>query len=116
MKIEKRREQELAKREGNWKRTLLQTFALLVSFGIAYVAVGFLDEQKIITTGMVRGAFQLSSRVPQWAVIGGMMLVIVVLIQFILMIGYFAASPQGRRKAGDGDMYSTNKEQYERPH
>lgn len=114
MRIEKRREQELAKRQGNWKRTIVQGTWLIISFIIAYYLVTYMDEQRIITTGMVRNAFQLSSSVPQWAVLGGMMLVIVVIFQFVMAMGYFIASPQGRRKAGKGDMYSENRDPFER--
>jgi hypothetical protein len=38
------------------------------------------------------------------------MLAFVIVSQFALTLGFFFASPQGRRKAGQGNLYTTNRD------
>jgi hypothetical protein len=113
MKIEKRREQELAKRQGNARRTVIQGIWLLIALAFSYFMLTYLNNEKIFTTGMIRNAFNIPRTIPEWAVLGGMMIVLTLIIQFFLSAGYLLASPQGRRKPGRGDMYSSNPDPFD---
>jgi hypothetical protein len=37
-------------------------------------------------------------------------LIFVIISQFFLTLGFFFASPEGRRKPGRGDLYSSNRD------
>jgi hypothetical protein len=110
MKIEKKQEQELASREGNATTTIINGAWLLLSLVAAFFIFRYLDQSGILTVRAIRAGVHLPRYIPDWAITGLGMLIFVMLSQFALTLGFFFASPQGRRKAGAGDMYTTNRD------
>jgi hypothetical protein len=110
MKIQKKQERELAERKGSAKTTIIQGTWLLLSLAAAYFLFQYLDDTGILTMRYLRSQLQLPSSVPEWAILGGAMLAFVIVSQFALTLGFFFASPQGRRKAGQGNLYTTNRD------
>ncbi|MBE2201186.1 MAG: hypothetical protein IAE79_21410 [Anaerolinea sp.] len=114
MRLDKKRDAELAKRKGQTQKTIIQLIWLVISFFIAYfiaTLVIFAPENGLITYRQIYSALQIpSSKMPQEVILGGVMLIIVFIMQFIFFIGYFVASYEGRRRTGTPSMYSRNED------
>ena len=110
MKIEKKRERELAERQGSTKTTLIYGTWLLVSLVAGYFFFSYLDSSGIFTMRALRGELRLPASVPEWAVMIGAVLVFAIAAQIALSFGFLLASPAGRRKAGKGDLSSRHRD------
>lgn len=113
MRIEKKREQELAQREGLTKRTLIQVVWLLISGVIAYFIVQALFAGGYININFFYQELSVPPEVPEIAIRGGLVLLIVFVMQFFLIFGYVVASPQGRARSGQPSAYSKNRDPLE---
>ena len=112
MRLEKKLEEELAKRRGATGRTIVQLIWLIISFVIAYFLINYLFEQEAITYGMIYRV-GIPKSVPEWAILLTLMFVVVVAMQFFLFIGYAFANPEGRRRTGDPTLRSSVKDPYD---
>ena len=112
MRLEKKREEELARRKGMTGKTIIQFIWLLISFGIAYFVVKALFDQRVLSYNMIYGV-GVPRTVPGWAIMLVFMFVIVVAMQFFIFIGYALANPEGRRRTGDPTMQSRTKDPYD---
>lgn len=114
MRLEKKNEAELARRQGQARRTIIQLIWLLISFGIAYVVatrVIFAPTDGLLTYREVYRWLQLSSSsLPQWVILGAVMLLLVFVMQFLFFIGFFVASGEGRRRTGTPSLHSRHKD------
>jgi hypothetical protein len=110
MKIEKKREREVAERQGSARKTIIQGTWLLLSIAVAFFLFSYLDQQNILTMRYLKSQLSLPAAVPEAVVMGLAILAFVIVSQFVLTLGFFFGSPEGRRKAGRGDMYSTNRD------
>jgi len=110
MKIEKKRERELAERQGSARKTIIQGAWLLLSITAAFFLFRYLDQSGILTMRYLRTQLSLPAAVPEAVIMGIAILAFVIVSQFVLTLGFFFGSPQGRRKPGRGDMYSTNRD------
>lgn len=106
MKLEKKKERELAERQGSAKTTIIFGSWLIISAVIGYFLFNYLDTSDTFTMRTLRGELKLPSSVPEWAVMIGAILVFVMVCQIALALGFFLASPDGRRKSGKGDLRS----------
>jgi len=114
MRIEKKREQELARREGLTKRTIIQFIWLLVSGVIAYFIVQALFGAGVITVEFFYQELAVPQNVPEFAIQGALILLIVFIMQFFLIFGYVVASPEGRARSGKPSAYSRNPDPLEK--
>lgn len=112
MRLEKKREEELAGRKGLAGRTVFQLIWLAISFAVAYFLVNALFEQGTISFNMVYGV-GIPRSIPEWAITLAFMIVVVVAMQFFLFIGYAVANPEGRRRTGDPTMHSHSSDPYD---
>lgn len=108
MRIEKKKEQELAQRKGLTRRTVIQVIWLLLSGVIAYFIVQALFDGGYISMEFFRNELAIPQEVPDIAIEGGLVLLIVFVMQFFLIFGYVVASPQGRERSGKPSAYSSN--------
>ncbi|MDX1688938.1 MAG: hypothetical protein R3248_13235 [Candidatus Promineifilaceae bacterium] len=108
MRIEKKKEQELAQREGLTKRTIIQVIWLLISGVIGYFIVQSLFAGGYITMEYFYRELAVPPEVPEFAIQGALVLLIVFVMQFFLIFGYVVASPQGRARSGKPTAYSSN--------
>lgn len=116
MRLEKKKEAEIARRQGSTKKTLLQGTWLILSFGIAYFLIGYLEDSDIISVSQLATQLQLPSSVPEGVVFGGLMCLSVIFLQFFVMIGFLVASPQGRQASGKPTAHSRNVDPYDNPY
>lgn len=109
MRLEKLREEEAAKRKGSAFKTIVQLIWLLLSFIAAYFLTQYLFEQQILSYNTIYRILAVSPRsLPQFVITGAIMLIIVFIMQMFLFLGFFFASPEGRRRPGQPSLYSRN--------
>jgi ABC-type sugar transport system permease subunit len=106
MLLEKKQRRELERRKGLARRTILQVIWLAISALVAVLLLRMLFAQGTLTMNLVYNKLLLPSWVPQWAVYAGMVLVIVMVMQFFFIFGYMLVSPEGRTRPGDASAYS----------
>lgn len=106
MRLERKRDAELAKRKGLAVKTIIALFWFGLCFAAAYYLVNWLLESETITYGFFYSRFSIPRTVDEEFIRFGLMFVIVVLIQFFVLIGYAFASPTGRLRPGDPSLTS----------
>jgi hypothetical protein len=116
MRIDKRREVEQARRKGSTGRTFVQTIWLLISFVAAYFVSQWLFDQGIVSYGFFYTKLFIPRVVPPWAILGGFILVIVIVMQFFVLMGYFLGNPRGREKSGRASAYTHNPDPFDNPY
>jgi hypothetical protein len=114
MRLEKKRDAELARRQGSAKRTVIQFIWLAISIAIAYFLCTLVilnPDGGLLTYNEVYRALSLSrADIPEWAILGAFMFIIVFVMQFFLFIGFFLSSSEGRRRPGTPSLHSRNKD------
>lgn len=108
MRLEKKKEQELAQRKGLTTRTILQGVWLLLSAIVVYFIVRELFAAQILTYGFFYSSLSVPAWVPQEAILATLILAGIVIMQFFFVFGYMIASPEGRAATGKPSAYSRN--------
>lgn len=107
MLIEKQRQSELARRKGQALKTIIQGIWLAITFVGAYFLVQMIFEQGLISLGAFY-ELGIPRSVPRWVFEWVIIFLIVVGMQFVFVLGYVIASPEGRQRAGQATPYSKN--------
>jgi hypothetical protein len=115
MRLEKKRDEEIAQRKGMTGKTLIQIVWLGLSGVVAYGLLTYMNNADEINFSYSRvyRVLAIPGSVPQWVVIGGMILIFVLVMQVFLSLGFVIASPEGRRKTGEGSLHSRNKDPFD---
>ena len=113
MRLEKKQEEELARRKGMTGKTIMQVIWLLVTGGLAYLFVNYLFSQGLVTANTFYNQLFIPRSVPEIGVKLIMVFGIVLVMQFVFSLGYILASPEGRRRTGDATLYSRNKDPFD---
>ena len=113
MRLEKKHEEELARRKGLTGKTIVQVIWLLFTGTLAYFFVTYLFNEGIITAGMFYNQLFIPRSVPEIGLKLIVVLGLVIVMQIIFSLGYIIASPEGRRRTGDPSMYSRNKDPFD---
>lgn len=108
MRLDAKRDRELAKRRGFALRTVLAVIWLGICFVGAYYLVEYLFASELLTFGFFRGQLRIPFEISDTAIVIGLMVVIVVAINFIVLVIYGLFSPAGRRRPGTPSMYSAD--------
>ncbi len=106
MRIERKRDAELAKRRGMALKTIIAVIWFGLCFVAAYYIVNWLFDSETLTLGFFYGRLHIPTSISEDFIRFGLMLVIVFLIQFFVLIGYAIASPTGRSRPGDPTLKS----------
>jgi ABC-type sugar transport system permease subunit len=106
MRIEHKRELELARRKGLTRRTILAVLWLAICFAAAYFVTEWLFENDIITYNGLYARLFIPRWVDQIFLQIGLMIVLVIIVQFFVLIGYGLLSFAGRRRPGEASLYS----------
>lgn len=115
MRLEKKKNQELAKRKGLTGRTIAMVIFFLLSFVVAYFLANYLFAEGYLTTALFYNDLFIPEVVPEAGLKFITMFAIVVAMQIIFVLGFMLASPDGRRRTGDPSLYSRNKDPFDRP-
>lgn len=108
MRIEKQREQELARRKGFATRTIIQIIWLFITGAAAYFILQYFLDEGVLTYSAFYNQLGIPGWVPQWAILASLVLLTMVVMQIFLIFGYTIASPRGRAKTGKATLYSRN--------
>ena len=112
MRLEKKRDEEIAARKGMTGRTIIMVIWLAISGVIAYFLIKYLFDTNVLRYSTFYNV-GIPKSVPQWVLMGAMILILVVIMQTFLLFGFMMASPEGRRHTGDPSLYSHRKEPFD---
>ncbi len=108
MRLDAQRDRELEKRKGFALRTILAVIWLAICIAIAYFLIDWLFENNYLNLGFFYGQLRIPPIIPEWAIIAGSMLIVIVIINFFVALGYAFFSPTGRRRSGTASLYSSD--------
>ena len=106
MRLDAKRERELARRKGLTLRTILAVIWLGLCFVAAYYLVNYLFEAGVLTLRFFRIQLRIPYTVSDMAIQIGVLVIVVVAINFIVLVLYGLFSSTGRRRPGTPSMYS----------
>ncbi len=106
MRIEMKRDRELAKRKGNARRTILAIAWIALCFTAAYFITEWVFNQEILDINFFYSRFLIPRTVDEFIVQLGIMTAIVIGMQFFILIGFAFSSPIGRMRPGRASAYS----------
>ena len=115
MRIEKKKDAEIASRQGNTVRTIIQIVWLIISGVVAYFLITYMiaSEEIGFSYNTLYNQLFIPRSVPKWALLAGMIIIFVLIMQVFLSLGFAIASPDGRRKTGQPTLYSRTKDPYD---
>lgn len=116
MRLDRMKEKEVAKRRGSTGRTIVQIVWLLIAIGLGYAFTQYLFAEGVLTPNLFYTQLFIPRSVPVWALKAGVILVIVIAIQFFLFMGYAVANPRGRARTGRATSHSTNPDPFDNPY
>lgn len=113
MRIEKKHEAELEKRKGLTGRTILAALWLILSFSISYLFATWILSGDILSLDFFYQDVGISKSVSEVVIRIGLALVIFMIFQFFVLIGYAIASPKAKMRPGTPSTYSSEKDPYD---
>ncbi len=113
MRIEKKKDEELAERKGLTKRTIIQVIWLGISIALGYFLAKYLFDSSVLTPSLFYAQLFIPRSVPQWGLIAITTIAIVIMLQVMFSIGFIIASPEGRRRTGDPSLQSRHKDPFD---
>ncbi|HIP73612.1 MAG TPA: hypothetical protein EYH05_19720 [Anaerolineae bacterium] len=116
MRIEKKKEEELAERKGLTKRTIAQLIWLGLSFVLGYFLAEYLFDSGVLTPSLFYVQLFIPRSVPQWGLVLMVTVAIVIVLQIMFVFGFILASPEGRRRTGNPSLRSRNKDPFDDRH
>jgi hypothetical protein len=112
MRLDKKREEEIAQRKGMTGRTIIASIWLLISIVLSYFLLSYLIAQDYLSLNIFY-QWGVPRAVPSWVFLILLILIVVGIMQFFLFIGFMLASPEGRRRSGTPSLYSRTKDPFD---
>jgi hypothetical protein len=106
MRLERKRDAELAKRKGLALKTIIAVIWFGLCFTAAYFFVNWLIDSDILTIGAIYNRLRIPRTVSEELIRAGLMFLTVFLMNFFVLIGYAFASPLGRVRPGNASLRS----------
>lgn len=113
MRIDQVREAELKKRKGSSIRMIIQIVWLIISGVVAYFLSNYIITNTDLNFNFFRNNFFIPPVIPDWAIHGAFILILVFLMQAIFAVGYAFGSPEGRVKTGRPRADSRNPDPFD---
>ncbi|KAA3657027.1 MAG: hypothetical protein DWQ04_29350 [Chloroflexi bacterium] len=115
MRIQKKQDEEIARRKGMTTKTIIQVIWLGISGVVAYFLINFMIESEEVgfNYNTLYNQLFIPRTIPKWVLLGVMILIFVLVMQMFLALGFAFASPEGRRKTGKPSLYSQNKDPFD---
>ena len=108
MRLDAKREQELARRKGLALRTILAVVWLAICFVLALLFMNWLFDNDVLDMGFFRNQLLIPYTIDDTWIVLGLVVVLVVAINFVVLVVYGLFSPIGRRRPGTPSMYSAD--------
>lgn len=112
MRLEKKKDEEIAARKGMTGKTIVAFIWLAISAVAAYFLVQYIFDTDALRYSTFYN-MGLPKQVPNWAIMAAMVLLVVAVMQSVLIFGFMLASPEGRRRTGDASLYSHSNDPYD---
>ncbi len=106
MRIQMKRDRQLAKRKGNARRTIFAILWIALCFAAAYLITEWVFNQEIVDINFFYARFLIPRSVDEFIVQLGIMTVIVIIMQLFILLGFAFSSPIGRMRTGRASAYS----------
>jgi len=113
MRIDMKRDAEVAKRKGLAGRTTAAVISLVVGFGIAYAVSLWLFKSEHITSNFFYTQLSVPITVSEGILQIFVAIMIVFLLQFIAIIAFALASPSARERPGTPSAVARDPDYYE---
>lgn len=113
MRLEKKRNEKLAKRKGLAGRTVITVFWLGISFVLAYFLTEYMFTAGYLSEKIFYSDLLIPTAVPPAGLKVIAMFALVMVMQIIFYLGFFMVSPEGRRRTGDPTSHSRNKDPFD---
>ena len=107
-RLDTKRQDELQRRQGFTVRSIISAVWLVVSFVVAYFLINYLFDSNRLSYNMIYSRLFVPRTVPQEVILGVLMLLVVMVMQFALVAGFAFASPIGRTRPGTPSLISRN--------
>ena len=108
MRLDAQRERELERRKGFAGRTIVAILWFSLCVVGAYFLVHWLFEIDRFNIRWFHTRLYIPWDWDDWIIYAGLMIVIVVIINFLLLVGYSFFSAVGRRRPGSASLYSSD--------
>ena len=121
MKLERKREEELAQRQGNTGRTVIMVIWLGIAGFASYYIANIIFTGGTLTYDQARDAMVFPiigltaprvNAIPDLLIQGSCILLILIFMQTILFVGFALGNPAARRKSGQANAYSKYKREF----
>ena len=113
MRIEMKREAELAKRRGLANRTAVAVVTLILGFVIAYLLSALLFSKEIITVDFFYNELAIPETVNQAMLQIGFAFVIVIILQLIVVMAFGLTNPAARARPGTPTVEAKDLDYYD---
>lgn len=113
MRIDMKRDAEIAKRKGLAGRTIFAVSALVLGFAISYVITTYLFNNEILTDRFFYNQLFIPRTVSETVLRLGVAFVMVFVLQFFAIIAYAVASPEARVRPGTPTAIAQDPDYYE---
>lgn len=100
MNLDKLRDAELDRRRGLACRTLMQVGWLAISAVLAVFVAWVLFTAELLRYELFYQELGLPAAVPAWVVFTAVVILLVLVMQFLLLLGFFIATPGAWRRTG----------------
>ena len=110
MRLDAKREKELARRKGLALRTILAIIWLALCIALAFWFVSYLFDNELLNMSFFRNRLLIPFSISDTFIVIGLVVVLVVAINFVVLVIYGLFSPTGRRRPGTPSMYSADPE------
>lgn len=100
MRIEMKREAELAKRKGQTWKTLLAILWLAATFAGSYFITGWLLEEEYINLSFFYQTLRIPGNISESTVKLGLVAAVFLAFQFIVLMFIAVLSPSAKRRSG----------------
>jgi hypothetical protein len=108
MRLDAKRERELNRRKGLTTRTIVAIIWLAICLGGAYLFVSWLLETERLRMSFFYGPLHVPYWVSEGWLIAGSVLVIVIIVNFFVLVGFALVNPRAKRHPGTPSMYSSD--------
>jgi len=113
MWIDKKRQVEAEQRKGLSSRTIVSVGVLVIGFVGAYLLTGWLFSSGTMSMDLFYTDLSIPATVSETTLRLGLVLLIVIALQFMAIMGFALANPEARKRSGHPTAIAQNPDFYD---
>lgn len=113
MRIDMKRDAELAQRKGFAGRTIIAVIALILGFALSYAVTTYLFANEIVTVYFFYYQLFIPETVSEGVIRLGLAFVMLFVLQFFAIMAYAVFSPEARVRTGTPTAVAQDPDYYE---